>query len=132
MECDSIIKRNKTVLEQLCIEFEIEEDINLLLQNYVSVFTSYEQDRERLRIIGVVKKNFNPADKKSTKRKTLAFIGKKTLKKLKVDMEVMRLKAELLCKLWQQTNNLSTIEQQEENIQNYSKKLKEKIGESYL
>jgi len=132
MECKTIIKRNKTLLEQLSQEFEIEEDINLLLQDYVSVFTSYEKDRERLRIIGVVKKDFNPADKKTTKRKTLAFVGKRTLKKLKVDMEVMRLKAELLCKLWQQTNNLSTIEQQEENIQNYSKKLKEKTGKDYL
>lgn len=50
-------------------------------------------------------KNFNPIDKK-TKRETLAFVGKRTLKKLKVDMEIMRLKAKLFCKLWQQANNL--------------------------
>lgn len=132
MKCNYIIKRNKNLLEQLSKELEIEKDVNLLLQDYVSVFTSYEQDRERLRIIGVVKKDFNPTDKKTTKREILIFIGKRTLKKRKVDMKVMRLKAELFCKLWQQTNNLSTIEQQEENIQSYSKELKEKMGKDYL
>ena len=132
MKCNYIIKRNKNLLEQLSKELEIEKDVNLLLQDYVSVFTSYEQDRERLRIIGVVKKDFNPTDKNMTKREILIFIGKRTLKKRKVDMKVMRLKAELFCKLWQQTNNLSTIEQQEENIQSYSKELKEKMGKDYL
>lgn len=132
MECNHIIKRNKNLLDQLSKEFEIEKDVNLLLQDFLSIFTSYEQDRERLRIIGVIKKDFNPTDKKTTKRETLAFIGKRTLKKKKIDMETMKLKAELFCKLWQQTNNLSTIEQQEENIQNYDKKLLDILGIHYL
>lgn len=131
MECKDIIKRNKRLLERLSNELDIDKDVNLLIEDYVSVFTSYEEDRQRLRIIGVEKKDFNPTDKK-TKRETLAFIGKRLLKKTNVDMESMRLKADLFCKLWQQTNNLATIETQEESIQVYNNKLKDLFGDSYL
>lgn len=131
MECNNIIKRNKQLLECLSTEFGIEKGINILLEDYVSIFTSYEEDRQRLRIIGVEKKDFS-ATKKKSKRKTLAFIGKRLLKKINIDMESMRLKADLFCKLWQQTNNLATIEIQEETIKNYNKKLEEKVGKNYL
>jgi len=134
MECKDIIRRNNYLLQRLAYDFQIEMDIEDLLEQYASVFTSHEEERERLRIIAVKKdKNESTSkEKKSKKRETLVLIGKRSLKKVATDMETAKLKAELFCKLWQQIKNVNIVQEQEELIQNNISKLEEKTRESYL
>ena len=135
MEWRDIISRNYEVLQRLSYDLKIDIDIEELLSKYVSIFTSYEEDRERLRIIGVKKDKGEPFQQsKKTKfvRDTLILIGKRLLKKVGTDMETIKLKAELFCKLWQQVKNVKNIQEQEELIQKNIKILEEESGESFL
>jgi len=128
MECKDIIRRNNDLLQRLAYDFQIEIDTEDLLEQYASVFTSYEEKRERLRIIAV-KKDINETtskEKKNKKRETLVLIGKRSLKKVVIDMETAKLKAELFCKLWQQVKNVNIVQEQEELIQSNISKLEKK------
>ena len=135
MEYSDTKRRNNYLLQRLSNDLHIDIAIEDLLERYASIFTSYEEDRERLRIIAV-KKDKNSADsedkKNKSKRETLALIGKRVLKKIAIDMETAKLKAELFCKLWQQVKNVNLVQEQEELIQNNISKLEERTGESFL
>jgi len=124
MDCENIIRRNYEILQRLAYDLEVKNDIEKLIKGYISIFTSYEKERERLRIIGVTKNN--------KKRETILLIGKRVLKRKSVDMYIVQLKAELFCKLWQQTKNIGTIQKQEEEIQKNINKLEELTGDFYL
>jgi len=130
MNCSEIKMRNNVLLQELAIDLQIEADIEDLLQQYTSIFTSFEEDRERLRVIAVRKDKTE--EKKSVVRETLVLIGKRVLKKMPIDMETAKLKAEIFCKLWQQVKNINNIKEQEKFIQKNLNKLKDKTGISYL
>ena len=133
MECNDIKRRNDYLLQQLTNELQIKIDNEDLLQQYASIFTSYEESRERIRIIAVKKdKNSVKEENNKKKRETIVLIGKRVLKKSNIDMDTAKLKAELFCKLWQQIKHINTVQEQEELIQKNINKLEEKTGENLL
>ena len=128
--CKDIITRDKYLLDDVSNEIGIEYDINMLLEsNFISVFESFEENRERLRILGVKPKDFTSLnDKNKTTREQIFSISKKKIKEQKLNLNLLRLKARLYIVIWKQLkllkeveiteNSINTLKQQIQEIQN--------------
>jgi len=128
--CKDIITRDKYLLDDISNELGIEYDINMLLEsNFISVFESFEENRERLRILGVKPKDFTSLnDKNKTTREQIFSISKKKIKEQKLNLNLLRLKARLYTVIWKQLkllkevelteNSINTLKQQIQEIQN--------------
>ena len=124
MKCSDKIEKNKRLLSRLLELLEIDKNVDTLINDYNSIFSSYEKREkyERLRIIGTKPKNKknDKEDKKSKnknrKKDILLHIGKKDISKNNLDIELEKLNAELLCKIWQQTKQLIQIKKLDDTI----------------
>ena len=126
--CKEIVKRDKYFLDKISNELGIDYDINILLDsNFISIFESYEEDRERLRILGVKPKSFSSLgeEKSKTTRVQIFSISKRKIKEQKLNLNLLRLKARLYTVIWKQLKLLKEVELTETSINT----LKEQIQE---
>jgi len=126
--CKEIVKRDKYFLDKISNELGIDYDINTLLDsNFISIFESYEEDRERLRILGVKPKSFSSLgeEKSKTTRVQIFSISKRKIKEQKLNLNLLRLKARLYTVIWKQLKLLKEVELTETSINT----LKEQIQE---
>ena len=123
--CKELIKRDKYILDRISAELGIDYDINLLMENnFISVFESYEEKRERLRIIGVMPQSFTSLeDKNKTKRVQIFSISKRKIKEKNFDIHTLRLKAKLYATVWKQLKLLKEIETTEGSINSIEQQL---------
>ena len=128
MKCRDKLEENKRVLNSLVELFKIDKSVDTLLNDYYTIYSSYENQEkyERLRIIGTKPKNKNDdtgndtkskkAKNKNRKKDILFTLGKKDISKNNLDIELEKLNADLFCKIWQQTRQLIQLEKLENTI----------------
>jgi len=125
--CQDIITRDKYLLDNISNELGIEYDINLLIENnFISVFESFEENRERLRILGVKPKDFTSLNEKNkTTREQIFSISKKKIKEQKLNLNLLRLKARLYTVIWKQLKLLKEVELTENTINTLKQQIQE-------
>ena len=98
LECSKIKIKNIDYANSLLSQLNIYTTAEQLLKDYSSIFVSFEdtETRRRLRIIG--------AKKGTNKKINLLVAGKKD-----PNLEDLKEKSELLCKILQQVKNLDNV-----------------------